>query len=106
MSNSPVPFIFSPSQVKSSKMILMLPQAHEYLNQSNVAVVSHVLNTSVCGSPDSSSTPCEYPQNHLYELCSTILSRLWLSLFLIHIFLSHFILPLNFPLICLDSSTL
>ncbi len=40
----------------------------------------------------------------LNRFCLTILIRLWFSRLVVHIFLPHFFLPLNFLLTCLDTA--
>ncbi len=51
------------------------------------------------------SSPTFYPLGHNCPLMPlTILIRLWFSRLVVHLFLPHFFLPLNFLLTCLDTA--
>ena len=50
------------------------------------------------------STPCVSSPKFLNRLCLTIFSRLRSSLLLVHLFLPHFSLPVNFPWTCFDTA--
>ena len=82
--NSPVLFLRSPG-----KTLLTLSLVQEWLDMRNATFVVHSLWSSL---------------KFLNGFCLTILSRLRLSLFLVHLFLPHFFFPLNFLWICLDTA--
>ncbi len=56
--------------------------------------------------PQPQSIPCEVHPKFLNRFCLTILIRLRFSWLVVHLFLPHFFLPLNFLLTCLDTATL
>ncbi len=58
-----------------------------------MTTVAKFLDTSVCG-----GSWC------LNRFCLTVLIRLRFSLLVVHLFLPHFFLTLNFPLTCLDTA--
>ncbi len=70
-----------------------------------VTTVAKFLDTSVCGGswylyPSLSPFLVKFTQ----ILESILLIRLWFSRLVVHIFLPHFFLPLNFLLTCLDTA--
>ncbi len=70
--------------------------------------VAKFLDTSVCGALDA-LTPASVHSlwsspKFLNWFCLTILIRLWFSRLVVHLFLPHFFLPLNFLLTCLDTA--
>ncbi len=70
--------------------------------------VAKFLNTSVCGALDA-LTPASVHSlwsspELLNRFCLTILIRLQFSRLVVHLFLPHFFLPLNFLLTCLDTA--
>ncbi len=102
LSSSPVLFVFSPGET-----LLTLSVVQEWLDTRNATAETHVLYTSVRSgswSTDSScqSTLCEFP-HILNGFCFTILSRVQLSLLLVHFFLPHLFLPFASLLMCLDT---
>ncbi len=73
-----------------------------------MTIVDKFLDTSVCGALDA-LTPASVHSlwsspKFLNRFCSTILIRLRLSRLVVHLFLPHFFLPLNFLLTCLDTA--
>ncbi len=54
--------------------------------------------------PQPQSIPCEVSPKFLNRFCLTILIRLRFSRLVVHLFLPHFFLPLNFLLSCLDTA--
>ncbi len=102
-SNSPVLLLLSPG-----KMPLMLSVFQEWLNKRNTTTVAKFLDTSVCGAldaliPASVHSLWSSPK-FLNHFCLTILIRLRFSRLVVHLFLPHFFLPLNFLLTCLDTA--
>ncbi len=90
LGNSPVLLLLSPG-----KMSLM-------------TTVAKFLDTSVCGALDA-LTPASVHSlwsspKFLNRFCLTILIRLRFSRLVVHLFLPHFFLPLNFLLTCLDTA--
>ncbi len=70
--------------------------------------VAKFLDTSVCGALDA-LTPASVHSlwsspKFLNRFCLTILIRLRFSRLVVHLFLPHFFLPLNFLLTCLDTA--
>ncbi len=70
--------------------------------------VAKFIDTSVCGAldvltPDSVHSLWSSPK-FLNRFCLTILKRLRFSRLVVHLFLPHFFLPLNFLLTCLDTA--
>ncbi len=70
--------------------------------------VAKFLDTSVCGALDA-LTPASVHSlwsspKYLNRFCLTILLRLRFSRLVVHLFLPHFFLPLNFLLTCLDTA--
>ncbi len=70
--------------------------------------VAKFLDTSVCGGSwclDPSLSPFLVKFTQILEsICLTILIRLRFSQLVVHLFLPHFFLPLNFLLTCLDTA--
>ncbi len=92
LSSSPVLFVFSPGET-----LLTLSVVQEWLDTRNATAETHVLHTSVRSgswSTDSSCSPLfvNLP-TFLNGFCFTILSRVRLSLLLVHFFLPHLFLP-------------
>ncbi len=90
LGNSPVLLLLSPG-----KTTLM-------------TTVAKFLDTSVCGALDA-LTPASVHSlwsspKFLNRFCLTILIRLRFSRLVVHLFLPHFLLPLNFLLTCLDTA--
>ncbi len=73
-----------------------------------ITTVAKFLDTSVCGALDA-LTPASVHSlwsspKYLNRFCLTILVRLRFSRLVVHLFLPHFFLPLNFLLTCLDTA--
>ncbi len=73
-----------------------------------MTTVAKFLDTSVCGAVDA-LTPASIHSlwsspTFLNRFCLTILIRLRFSRLVVHLFLPHFFLPLNFLLTCLDTA--
>ncbi len=71
------------------------------------STVAKFLDTSVCGALDA-LTPASVHSlwsspKFLNRFCLTILTMLWFSRLVEHLFLPHFFLPLNLLLTCLDT---
>ncbi len=73
-----------------------------------MTTVAKLLDTSVCGSSlclDPSLSPYLMKITQILEsICLKILIRLRFSKLVVHLFLPHFFLPLNFLLTCLDTA--
>ncbi len=102
LSSSPVLFVFSPGET-----LLTLSVVQEWLDTRNATAETHVLYTSVRSgswSTDSSCSPLFVNSpTFLNGFCFTILSRVQLSLLLVHFFLPHLFLPFASLLMCLDT---
>ncbi len=73
-----------------------------------MTTVAKFLDTSICGGSwclDPSLSPFLVKFTQILDrFCLTILIRLRFSLLVVHLFLPHFFLPLNFLLTCLDKA--
>ncbi len=103
-SNSPVLLLLSPD-----KTHLMLSVVQEWLNKRKTTTVAKFLDTSVCVVALDALTPASVHSlwsspKFLNHFCLTILIRLRFSQLVVHLFLPHFFLPLNFLLTCLDTA--
>ncbi len=90
LGNSPVLLLLSPGKT------------------SLTTTVAKFLDTSVCGALDA-LTPASVHSlwsspKLLNRFCLTILIMLWFSQLVVHLFLPHFFLSLNFLLTCLDTA--
>ncbi len=88
----------------NSPVLLLLSPGKTLLT----TTVAKFLDTSVCGALDA-LTPASVHSlwsspKFLNRVCLTILIRLRLPRSVVHLFLSHFFLPLNFLLTCLDTA--
>ncbi len=88
----------------TSPVLLLLSPGNTPL----MTTVAKVLDTSVCGALDA-LTPASVHSlwsspKFLNWFCLTILIRLRFSRLVLHLFLPHFFLPLNFLLTCLDTA--
>ncbi len=103
LGNSPVLLLLSPG-----KTPLTLSVVEEWLNKRNTTTVAKFLDMPVCGGswcldPASVYSLWSSPK-FLNRFCLTILIRLRFSRLVVHLFLPHLFLPLNFLLTCLDKA--
>ncbi len=103
LGNSPVLLLLSPGKTPLTSSVVQ-----EWLNKRNTTTVAKFLDTSVCGGswcldPASVHSLWSSPK-FLNQFCLTILIRLRFSRLVVHLFLPHFFLPLNFLLTCLDTA--
>ncbi len=91
-------------QLGNSPVLLLLSPGKTPLT----TTVAKFLDTSVCGAlyaltPASVHSLGSSPK-FLNRFCLTILIKGWFSWLVVHLFLPHFFLPLNFLLTCLDTA--
>ncbi len=101
LGNSPVLLLLSPG-----KTPLTLSVVQEWLNERNTTTVTL---TRLCVVALDALTPASVHSlwsspKFLNRFCLTILIRLRFSRLVVHLFLPHFFLPLNFLLTCLDTA--
>ncbi len=102
LSSSPVLFVFSPGET-----LLTLSVVQEWLDTRNATAETHVLHTSVRSGSWSTDSSCIHSlwisPTFLNGFCFTILSRVRLSLLLVHFFSTTSFLSFASLLMCLDT---
>ncbi len=102
LDHSPVLFVFSPDET-----LLTMSVVQEWLDTRNATAETHVLHTSVRVVLEALTPAAVHSlwisPTFFNGFCFTILSRVRLSLLLVHFFLPHLFLPFASLLMCLDT---
>ncbi len=87
-----------------SPVLLLLAQVRRLWRQLQPNSLTRLCVVLLMPWPQPQSIACEVHPNSWINVCLTILIRLRFSRLVVHLFLPHFFLPLNFLLTCLDTA--